>query len=180
MQWAGEMKRRPAAWLLALLVSSAIISGNVRAADDLPEGFSEKPNQRFVASKNPYYQRPEDAISSRVADDAKNHRVNHFCVVGYQWKTGVTNAWVLWKEEATLILWEGNRYPDLRKRSLITSRRNLKLGRDTVKTEDDINGSTYLVTEQWWHAIADDCMKHGEKYIIKPFKVSKPANDGSQ
>ncbi|TKC86983.1 hypothetical protein FAZ69_19500 [Trinickia terrae] len=114
-------------------------------------------------------------MTNAVAFFKKNHRTNHFCVVGYRWRTGSMNVWVLWREEKRLLLWDGALDPDSRADTLIGVHRSLKLGKDTVKTEDDINGSTYLVTEQWWHAVADDCMKHGEKYVIKPFKVAKPA-----
>ncbi|MNW20611.1 hypothetical protein D3C71_2210910 [compost metagenome] len=54
------------------------------------------------------------------------------------------------------------------------SNRHLELATDTVPTPNDINGSTYLVTEAWWRAVADDCRKHGEKYVIKPIKAPRP------
>ncbi|QCP54866.1 hypothetical protein FAZ95_27565 [Trinickia violacea] len=114
-------------------------------------------------------------MKNAVAFFKKNHQINRFCVVGYQWPDGYVNVWVLWREEKRLLLWDGALDPDSRADTLIGVHRSLKLGKDTVKTENDINGSTYLVTEQWWHAVADDCMKHGEKYVIQPFKVAEPA-----
>ena len=171
------MMRTSATSLIAALLSAALICTTSFAADDLPDGFSEKPASRFVVSENPYYKDPRIALKNGVAAYKKNHRTNHLCVVGYQWKRGNIQVWVLWKEEKELLLWDGALDPDSRAKSLIGIRRDLKLGRDTVKTDNDINGSTYLETEQWWHAVADDCMKHGEKYVIKPFKTAKPRAD---
>ncbi|HLX03400.1 MAG TPA: hypothetical protein VKS80_14940 [Trinickia sp.] len=168
------MKQKCTPSLVTACVSAALICATSFAADDLPEGFNRKPTSRFVVSDNPYYKDPQIALKNGVAANQKNHQTNRFCVVGYQWQTGSMNVWVLWKEEEELLLWDGALDPDSRATSLIGVRRDLKLGRDTVKTEHDINGSTYLVTEQWWHAVADDCMKHGEKYVIKPFKVAEP------
>jgi hypothetical protein len=171
------MTRASATSLVAAWVSAALICTTSFAADDLPEGFGEKPASRFVVSDDPYYKDPQIAMKNLVAAYRKNHRTNRFCVVGYQWKSGNVHVWVLWREEERQLLWGGALDPDSRAKSLIGVNRSLKLGKDTVKTDNDINGSTYLVTEQWWHAVADDCMKHGEKYVIKPFKAAKPPAD---
>jgi hypothetical protein len=175
------MMRTRATGLIAAMLSAALICTTSFAADDLPEGFGEKPTSRFVVSGDPYYKDPETAIKNRIAYQQKNQRSNHFCVVGYQWPDGYTNVLVLWQEEERLILWDGALTPGTRAGSLIAVRRDWKLGKDTVKTVNDINGSTYIETEQWWHAVADECMKHGEKYVIKPFKVksAKPPADQS-
>jgi hypothetical protein len=175
------MMRTSTTRFAAACVSAALICTTSFAADDLPDGFSEKPASRFVVSDDPYYKDPQIAIKNGVAAYKKNDRTNHFCVVGYRWPDGYLNVWALWKEEEELLLWDGALDPDSRAESLTGVSRDLKLGRDTVKTDNDINGSTYLVTEQWWHAVADDCMKHGEKYVIKPFKVksAKPPADQS-
>jgi len=143
------------------------------AGADLPDTFGSPPRGRFVVSQNPYFLGPERAMRNRVAIDGKNRVTNHFCVVGYEWPDGNLQVWVNWKEEKTNILWDGSEYRDMREAGLTTARRNLKLGRDTVETVDDINGSTYLVTHARWHSIADDCAAHGEKYVIEPFR-SKP------
>src|SRR5215469_11187896 len=158
----------------ALIALPALSFAGAKSAYDLPDAFDDLPEGRFVVSKNKYFGKADIPLKNRVALQEKNNQVNNFCVVGYRWKRGSMNVWVLWKEEATLILWDGDRYADTRQTSLNRARRNLELGKDTVKTRNEINGSTYLETEQWWHAIADDCMAHGEKYTIKPFKVSKP------
>jgi hypothetical protein len=62
----------------------------------------------------------------------------------------------------------------MRLAGLAMARHSLMLGRDTVATENDIKGSTYLVTVDWWISIADDCRKHGEQYEIEPFAIREP------
>jgi hypothetical protein len=78
---------------------------------------------------------------------------------------------VHWKEERVLILWDGSEYPDSRDKGLIHTRRNLELDKDTVETEEELNGSTYLETRAWWESVAKDCDAHGEKFTVKPFTV---------
>ncbi|WP_231401513.1 hypothetical protein [Cupriavidus sp. WS] len=153
----------------ALLLLAAFPVGP-SLARALPDAFGETPASRFVVSRNPYFLNPERAIRNRVAIEGKNRVTNHFCVVGYEWPDGVLQVWVNWREQKTNILWNGSIYKDTREKQLTMARRNLRLGKDTVATRDDINGSTYLETHAWWHAIADDCAAHGEKYVIKPFR----------
>ncbi|CAG2153598.1 hypothetical protein D3C87_970900 [compost metagenome] len=154
------------------LLAAASLSGY--AGDGLPDGFSEKPVGRFTVSKERHYRNPAGAIRHFLATFHKNDQRNHFCVVGYKWSDGRKQVWVHWREPQTLILWGGSRYPEYVHESLIMSNRHLELATDTVPTPNDINGSTYLVTEAWWRAVADDCRKHGEKYVIKPFKAPRP------
>lgn len=162
------MKRK-----LILLVTLAFACINALARDNLPSGIAETASGRFKVSSNPYYRNPVNALKYLLAKTGKSNQLNHFCAVGYKWPEGGTQAWVLWKEEETLMLWRGNLYQDMRDIGLFSADRTLKLGKDTVATVNDIAGSTYLVTEQWWHAVSSDCRKHGKKYTIKPFKAPK-------
>jgi hypothetical protein len=56
---------------------------------------------------------------------------------------------------------------------LVMARRDLRLGEDTVETEDDINGSTFLVTRAWWHAVSRDCAANGQHYTIGWFPAAR-------
>jgi len=156
--------------LVAAVLSAPLPAG---AGADLPDAFGSPPRGRFVVSRNPYFLNPERTIRNRVAIDGKNRVTNHFCVVGYEWPNGNLQVWVNWREQKTNILWDGSIYKDTREKQLTMARRNLRLGKDTVATQDDLNGSTYLETHAWWHAIADDCMANGEKYTIKPFRRTR-------
>jgi len=158
---------------LTALIASLIAVSLPAAADSLVDLFDVPPSNRFSVSQNPYFLKPERAIRNRIAFEKRNHVTNHFCVVGYEWPDGGIQVWVNWREQKTNILWDGNEDRELRELGLMATRRNLRLGKDTVETNNDIGGSTYLVTRRWWQGIADDCMANGEKYTIKPFRRTR-------
>jgi hypothetical protein len=150
------------------------IQATCNAKDYISEIFSERPIGHIKASTLPYYKNPIYAIKNVISAEKMNKKINHFCVVAYEWPNRPATAWVHWKEENLVILWGGSVYRDTRDNGLIQSRRSLKLGRDTVATENDLGGSTYLETNAWWHAVVDDCAAHGEKFTVLPFKATKP------
>lgn len=94
----------------------------------------------------------------------------HFCVVGYRYDDGALQSWVHWVEGRMLLLWPGSGDPDYAADALLFSNRQLSLDTDVVATEDDINGSTYLVTRAWVAERLADCTKAGAKYAISPRK----------
>lgn len=49
----------------------------------------------------------------------------------------------------------------------------LKLNRDTVDTEGDIGGSTYLVTHRWWIDKMDQCFRSGTRLTISRAEALK-------
>jgi len=86
------------------------------------------------------------------------------CVVGYDSaKTKYPFAEVYWKEQETMILWEGT--------ELSASRRILAHARDVVATPADLHGSTFLVTEGWWSRTTSDCARFGTTYT---FHAARP------
>lgn len=109
----------------------------------------------------------------------KQKRKGHhdFCVVGYIHTDNTKTAWVIWKQAGKLILWEpgvatpGVATPDVA--ALTQSRRVLDLKHDVVNTDDDVHGSTYLVTKAWVKQIHDDCSRAGVKVSL-PGKQTKP------
>jgi len=162
---------------LAILVFLALgVWGGARAGTDLPDAFIGSALGRFKVSSDPDFQNSRATIKYLLAREGANQRRNRFCAVGYRFPSGNSQVWVLWEEERLLMLWDPSEYADWRLKALTMARRNLKLGRDTVATENDINGSTYITTVDWWISVADDCRKHGEQYEIEPFKIkpSKP------
>ncbi|MFP8966755.1 hypothetical protein ACKC9G_09285 [Pokkaliibacter sp. CJK22405] len=158
-----------------ILVFSFIIYSlalNTAFGSDIPSSpFSSEnqPKNRFDTSANEYFSFPEPSIKTRISRFNKNDQTNHFCIVGYQWTNGNMQVWVHWQEQLEIILWQGGDDEETQVDSMALARKELVLGRDTVKSEDDINGSTYLITEAAWHGIVDDCEKNGEKYTIPPF-----------
>src|SRR5437868_4689536 len=158
------MKRRMlvlSAWLML-----AVAACNM---DSFPPEFEEKPVKRFVASDNEFYGPAEPALKQLLVDESKNSGTNQFCIVGYAYADKIINVWVHWVNGDRLLLWRGSSDPQSREQGLLMAQRDLKLGKDTVETPDQINGSTYLVTRAWWQAVAKDCAAHGQKYEIGPF-----------
>lgn len=84
------------------------------------------------------------------------------CIVGYIEHGNVKTAWVIWHQRRKIILWEGQN-------DLDWSRRILDLKKDVVPTENDLHGSTYLVTKAWVKQLTTDCAHSGVKlHIPKP------------
>jgi hypothetical protein len=84
---------------------------------------------------------------------------NDFCVVGYLTSDDLKSAWVIWQQKRKIILWEGQNDLDL-------SRRRLDLKSDVVPTENDLHGSTYLVTKAWVKKITDACERSGTQVHV--------------
>lgn len=76
---------------------------------------------------------------------------------------------IYWQEEKEIILFEPQEkeapYTDL-----LHSRRTWKLGRDTVKTIEQIHGSSYLETENDWQQQRKKTLK-GKTYTITRSKI---------
>ena len=104
-------------------------------------------------------------------------RHHHFCVVGYQGRDKTRRAYVHWREGHKLILWEGSTDPDHASESIKNSRRQLDLSKDVVKSEADVGGSSYLVTESWVAKVKADCAKHGNTYSVSSSQ-NKVQNQG--
>jgi hypothetical protein len=143
---------------------------SLQAEEKFPKEFDSPPEKRFMAADNLGYGPPVSAIKNLLRSEKKNKKTGNFCVVGYIWPDKYTNVWVHWVEEKRLLLWRAGISEEFREKGLMMARRDLKLGRDTVATQNEIGGSNYLTTHAWWHAVVDDCAAHGQKFTIKPFK----------
>ncbi|WP_133251259.1 hypothetical protein [Pokkaliibacter plantistimulans] len=156
--------------LLSFLIFS--LAFNTVFGSDIPSSpFSDEnqPTSRFDTSANSYFSFPEPSIQARIARSGKNDQINHFCIVGYQWGNGNMQVWVHWQEQKEIILWQGGDDEETQIASMALARKELVLGRDTVKSEEEINGSSYLITESAWHDIVNDCAKNGRQFTIDPF-----------
>jgi LysM repeat protein len=75
-------------------------------------------------------------------------------------------AWIYWKEERTLIEYDGLT-PDAPAGAEIEAFRGTwQLDHDTVDTPEEINGSTYLETLPVWVDWMEGCISHGREYVI--------------
>jgi len=91
---------------------------------------------------------------------------NHYFVGSTKPSGGFVDAFVYWKEERTILEY-AELAPDAPAGSEIESfHDDLKLDRDTVDAEDDIAGSSYLVTHRVWVDWMEGCLSQGRKYVI--------------
>jgi len=144
--------------LLAYLLPIALCltwTGQALAQEEL--GF-------FSVREHLGYTEPEKSLELLVRTRG-TRRQNHFCVIGYREPSGYEYAWVRWEEGKALILWEAA--ADASQPSpLSTSRRFLRLDKDVVASEEQLNGSTYLVTREWVNRVTRDCESHGDKFVV--------------
>jgi hypothetical protein len=106
-----------------------------------------------------------------------DHRItNHFCVVGYRFADGRTEAVVIWKEKNLLFRWGGGNPEPARERfrwafSLAYSKRigeeNL-IDRYPDKPPYVIGGDKLAMRPNFYATIAD-CERHGTQHRIYPF-----------
>lgn len=96
-----------------------------------------------------------------VVDEHAHQTRNRFCVVG-EGATGDATAWVYWPQQNKLILWLADKDNP---HAIAGSKRYLDLGHDVV-AENDVQGSTYLMTRQTAREKIQACRQHGETYLI--------------
>ncbi|MHC9539654.1 MAG: hypothetical protein AB9903_09040 [Vulcanimicrobiota bacterium] len=113
----------------------------------------------------PGYPQPQKTLE-RLVSEKGTEKVNHFHIVGYRSADGDDLAWVYWVEGRALILWEPTASPEYPV-SLSTSRRYLRLDKDVVSSEEDVHGSTYLVTRAWADSVIKDCIKNGSHFVVR-------------
>jgi hypothetical protein len=93
-----------------------------------------------------------------VTEYAKAKRpglVNDFCILGYLTGDNLKNAFVIWRQGRRIIVWDGG------DQSLADSQRIINLRSDVVPTENDVHGSTYLVTKAWVAEVTASCGRNG-------------------
>jgi hypothetical protein len=124
-------------------------------------------NRTFDITSDVNFQNYRDVLG-RFARKHRPKASNDFCVVGYVAADSSRLAWVIWRQGGEIILWEGQESdPD-------SSRRRINLGRDVVKTDSDVRGSTYLVTRAWVADLTAACNRAGTKlHLEKPKKTGR-------
>jgi len=103
-----------------------------------------------------------------VTHFALKHRpkaANNFCIIGYS-TDNTKSAWVWWRERQEIILWEAGG-------DLDHSRRTIHLKSDVVATDEDLHGSTFLVTRSWVNALKQNCEREGVKVHTRRIKNSR-------
>ncbi|MDB5901877.1 MAG: hypothetical protein JWM26_755 [Betaproteobacteria bacterium] len=116
----------------------------------------------FDFGASPYYSDYKNVVTRYIKAHSTN-RSDDVCVIGRVFDNGPGDVWVLWQQGRQLILWEGQD-------DLYFSRRKLHVPRDVVKTESEINGSNYLVTQEWVDDLRKSCAERGVKLHIRTQK----------
>lgn len=158
------MKARFALFFLAFPVFAC--------AGGLPdEPFRTPPDERFLVSANLYYLQPERAIRNRVAYFKKQVGTNRFCLIGYRWRDGNTQVWLHWLEDGSLVQWDGSLEREIRETSQMDTSDGVRLAGIPADGEDPALGGARVTSVRAWHQLADDCERHGQKYVIAPFTL---------
>lgn len=108
----------------------------------------------FDLSSDPHFASYEAVVREYVRRSGIK-RASDVCVVGFVHADQSRSAWVVWLEGDRIVLWEEG------DGGLDRSRRTLDLTADVVATEDDVHGSTYLVTRVWVSDLTATCARAG-------------------
>lgn len=102
---------------------------------------------------------------ARMVAAGDNRTTNHVCVVGWRKKseTDLQQAYVIWPEQHRLITWMPSTEPN----SLADETHLLDLKTDVVASEQEIGGSTYLVTRAWVANIERQCHRYGTELLFE-------------
>jgi hypothetical protein len=148
-------------WALLL---TALLSTPTRAQY---EGGGPERAATFDTATHPNYGDPREGLRAMMRDHrTRRAGPQHFCVVGYRYRDGGRNAYILWREGRRQILWEGWSDPLDRVSSITRSRRNLDLDTDVV-ADGTFNSSTYMIFAHERRDIAADCARAGRRYVLR-------------
>ena len=124
----------------------------------------DKKREYLPISRLKYYQQPKEALSALAARDGKT--INHFCVVGVRLGKGKfeSTAYVYWKENHTITLWDGL---DLEQstHTLLYSIRTWDLDKDVVPADMDFGGTSTIQDKQV-DEILSACKRVGQRFVI--------------
>ena len=121
-------------------------------------------HERVLHVTGPY---PDTPCVRRCLDyyvsNFSTNAINHFYVGAAPGGFGV--ALVYWKEERTIMDYS-ELVPGSEGAEALAWHHDLKLDRDTVDTQDDIEGSNYLITHRLWVGWMEQCLSRGREYVI--------------
>jgi hypothetical protein len=99
-------------------------------------------------------------VIERYIAQRSHSTINHACIVGLVVDKSKL-AWLIWDDGSKLVLWESG------ESDLDTSRQQLDTIRDVVERNDDLRGSTFLVTKQWLDRLNTTCKAKGINLALK-------------
>ena len=147
--------------IIGFLLCLAVITGCSASATDLSTN-----NEPSFFSGNFHSPRIIRELNYYVANYSLSP-TNHFYVVATELNgTNITEGFVYWAEDQRLLSYS-EFYPDSKDDcDAWRPDGDWKLGRDTVNSEDEINGSDYLITRSQWHGWVNQCLTKGKLYTI--------------
>ena len=119
----------------------------------------------FSIASDPRFGDQQKTLRQLIQRHGKRGK-NDLCVVGVQetYPDGTRAeraAWVIWKQDHSIILWEPALDPEFA--DLWLSRRYLRVPRDVSA---DTHGSTYMVTPDWVTLLRHTCNRIGTHFTI--------------
>ncbi len=152
-----DCTRRPlplAVWIAAMWLAVAMLTPSAagQPADVFERARSITDDSLFAHPR---------AVLMRLAAQRGTTRLNEFCIIGQDLGNGDRQAWVYWKQQDALILWEPQVGSDI---DLTTSRRYLDLKRDMAM---DVGSSSYKVTTRWVDSLRAACSAQGLQLTIE-------------
>ncbi|MFZ6746392.1 hypothetical protein ACO0LC_24435 [Undibacterium sp. JH2W] len=110
------------------------------------------------------------ALQQFVTRYARNTKsaLQHIHIANVQMENGETGLYAYWKEDQSILILQFFEYPsDKPGLSWLHHKARIDLKTDVVATEEQMNGSTYLVTSAWAQHIVDSCIKQGDLLLLK-------------
>jgi hypothetical protein len=139
-------------------ISLTALCAGVDAQGPEPKGFDVATDQDFRNFKQ---------VVTEFAHKHSPRSDNDFCIAGYITPDNLKNAWIIWRQGRQIILWEGQTA------DLDAARRKIDLKSDVVPTENDLHGSTYLVTKAWVENVTSNCERSGVKVHVSKSKTHR-------
>jgi hypothetical protein len=152
-------------YLTSTFVLVAIIYSISTWADSTPKMAEEK---TFDVKSDVTFSNYKSLIDGLARRRGTHWAINNFCVVGLLNDDQTKSVWILWSQGRKIYLWEGQ------DEVLEKTRGTIDLGKDVVNTENDLHGSTYLVTKVWVDDLTETCNRIGEKIRIPTVKKASP------
>ncbi|WCM88656.1 hypothetical protein [Acidovorax sp. NCPPB 3576] len=191
-------RRIPASLALAFALTAALPT---TAAVPPAQGVSAPQRVPYPAI-DPAFSRPDGrrmpsraTLRAFLVELEQTKQVNAFCFVQQSVKQrpdekGESVVWMIWHEWATIqdvnTVRHGQRYePDpalddaTRGRSMASASGIVNIKTDVVPTEEDIRGSTSLVSRPWADRLLMQCKRVGTQVRIAAFKPPVPRHSGS-
>jgi hypothetical protein len=148
--------------MIAARAAGALLAGLFMALPMADRGQAQSPPPLEAAvpvAGDPRFGNQRETLRRLVQRNGRRGR-NDLCVVGLDLGNGQRSAWVLWRQDRSIILWA--RAPSGRD-DLWLSPRYLRVPRDVAT---DLHGSTYMVTPEWVASLRQACERIGQHFTF--------------